>query len=316
MNGRQDEASARKLQLLINAVVDYAIFMLDLDGRILSWNSGAARLKGYTPDEAIGQHFSIFYPPADRAAGVPERALATARRDGSFSAEGWRLRKDGSRFWASVVIDAIRDEQGALVGFAKVTRDVTDRQMANASLIESERRYRRLVEAVVDYAIFQLDVDGIVATWNVGAQRIKGYAADEIIGQSFSRFYTEEDRAAGVPQRALATATREGRYEAEGWRLRKDGSRFWASVVIDAIYDDNRSLVGFAKVTRDITERHQAQELLRTTQEQLMAAQKMEAVGQLSGGIAHDFNNLLMICLLYTSPSPRDRTRSRMPSSA
>ncbi|MGZ5866425.1 MAG: PAS domain S-box protein [Xanthobacteraceae bacterium] len=290
-------ADARHLQLLIDSVVDYAIYMIGLDGRVLSWNAGAARLKGYSPDEIIGQPFSRFYTPEDQQNGVPQRALAEAREHGRFLAEGWRVRKDGTRFWASVVIDAIHDDDGTLIGFAKITRDHTERQEAQLTLLESERRYRRLVEAVVDYAIFQLDVNGTIATWNVGAQRIKGYLADEIIGEHFSRFYTEEDRAAGVPKRALATAAREGRYEAEGLRVRKDGSAFWASVIIDPIYDDGGELVGFAKVTRDISERHKAQQALRETQEQLAVSQKMEAVGQLSGGIAHDFNNLMMIVL-------------------
>jgi PAS domain S-box-containing protein len=283
------------LDLLIDSVVDCAIFMLDPQGYVLSWNTGAERLKGYSRTEILGQHFSRFYTPEDQAAQVPQRALETARREGRFLAEGWRVRKDSSRFWASVVIDAIRDRGGKLVGFAKVTRDFTERQAAHSSLLESERRYRRLVEAVVDYAIFQLDIDGRIATWNVGAERIKGYTANEAIGQHFSTFYSEEDRASGIPSLALATAVAEGRFEAEGWRVRKDGSRFWALVVIDAIYDDDRKPIGFAKVTRDITERHEVQRELRETQAQLAASQKMEAIGQLSGGIAHDFNNLLMI---------------------
>ena len=294
---RSAKVEARDLQLLIDAVVDYAIYMLGPDGQVLTWNSGAARLKGYAPEEIIGHNFSRFYTPEDQKAGVPERALATARRTGRFAADGWRIRKDGSRFWATVVIDAIRDAQGTLIGFAKVTRDITERQETQQSLLESERRYRRLIEAVVDYAIYQLDPKGIVSTWNVGAQRIKGYTPDEIVGAHFGRFYEEEDRKAGVPQRALEIAARDGRYEAEGWRIRKDGSRFWASVVIDPIYDDDRALVGFAKVTRDITERLEAQRTLKDIQEQLAAAQKMEAIGQLSGGIAHDFNNLMMIVL-------------------
>jgi len=290
-------ASGRDLELLIDAVVDYAIYMISVEGRVLSWNSGAARLKGYSRDEIIGQSFSRFYTPEDQAAGLPRRALEAATREGRFHAEGWRVRKDGTRFWASVVIDAVRDESGKLVGFAKVTRDVTDRQMAQQKLSDSERSYRRLVEAVVDYAIFQMDANGIVATWNSGAQRIKGYTASEIIGQHFSRFYTDEDQAAQVPQQALQKAATEGRFEIEGWRVRKDGSKFRASVVIDPIYDDDRNLVGFAKVTRDITERFHAHRILAETQEQLVASQKMEAVGRLSGGIAHDFNNLLMIVL-------------------
>ena len=290
-------ADARRLQLLIDAIVDYAIYMIDVDGIVRSWNAGAERLKGYSADEIIGKPFALFYSSEDRAKGLPQTALRIAAETGRFSSEGWRVRKDGNRFWALVVVDAIRDEQGQVIGFAKVTRDITERQQAHNELLESERRYRRLIEAVVDYAIFQLDPAGNVTTWNPGAQRIKGYDPDEIIGQHFSRFYTPEDIQLGVPKLALAEAAEQGRFEAEGWRMRKDGSRFWASVVIDRITDEAGELVGFAKVTRDVTERKQAQEELQRVQLQLAASQKLEAVGQLSGGIAHDFNNLLMIVL-------------------
>jgi PAS domain S-box-containing protein len=290
-------ADARRLQLLIDAIVDYAIYMIDVDGIVRSWNAGAERLKGYSADEIIGKPFSLFYSPEDRVKELPQTALRIAAQTGRFSSEGWRVRKDGSRFWALVVVDAIRGEQGQVIGFAKVTRDITERQQAHNELLESERRYRRLIEAVVDYAIFQLDPAGNVTTWNPGAQRIKGYDPDEIIGRHFSRFYTPEDVQLGVPKLALAEAAEQGRFEAEGWRIRKDGSRFWASVVIDRITDEAGELVGFAKVTRDVTERKQAQEELQRVQLQLAASQKLEAVGQLSGGIAHDFNNLLMIVL-------------------
>lgn len=175
----------------------------------------------------------------------------------------------------------------------KSSKSPTDSQ----ALSDSEARYRRLVDAVVDYAIFQLDTSGHVTSWNSGAQRIKGYEQSEIIGKHFSTFYTDEDRQARVPDKALATAIITGKYEAEGWRVRKDGSKFWALVVIDAIRDDSGDLVGFAKVTRDITERRETQLKLQAAQEHLAAAQKMEAIGQLSGGIAHDFNNLLMIVI-------------------
>jgi PAS domain S-box-containing protein len=292
-----DIDDARRLQLLVDAIVDYAIFLIDLNGCVVSWNSGAAQLKGYSADEIAGKSFSMFYTPEDCAKGLPQQALAMARDTGHFSAEGWRVRKDGSRFWALVVIDAVRDEGGILIGFAKVTRDITERQTAQDNLLQSERRYRQLIEAVIDYAIFQLDPEGNVATWNPGAQRIKGYAPEEIIGQHFSAFYTDEDRQAGVPIRALGEAEEKGRFEAEGWRVRKDGTKFWASVVIDRIDDDNGKLVGFAKVTRDISERKEAQDRLREVQEKLAASQKLEAIGQLSGGIAHDFNNLLMIVI-------------------
>ncbi|SFH73855.1 PAS domain S-box-containing protein [Bradyrhizobium sp. Gha] len=287
----------RSLELLINAIVDYAIFMLDIGGVVRTWNKGAERLKGYAAEEIIGKHFSTFYTPEDRDKGLPERVLATTAETGRFASEGWRVRKDGTRFWALVVLDAIRDEEGALIGFAKVTRDITERQQAHIDLLESERRYRRLVEAVVDYAIFQLDPSGRVATWNPGAERIKGYRPEEIIGRHFSTFYTPEDLEKEVPKKALAEAAENGRFEAEGWRMRKDGTRFWASVVIDRITDESGAIVGFAKVTRDLTERKQAQDELQRVQEQLVASQKLEAVGQLSGGIAHDFNNLLMIVL-------------------
>jgi PAS domain S-box-containing protein len=290
-------ADSRDLELLINGIVDYAIFMLDPDGAIRTWNKGAERLKGYSAHEIIGQSFSIFYTPEDRDKGLPGRALATAADTGRLASEGWRVRKDGSRFWALVVLDAIRDENNRLIGYAKVTRDITERQQAQNDLLESERRYRRLVEAVVDYAIFQLDPSGNVATWNPGARRIKGYSPEEIIGRHFSTFYTPEDRDNGVPGTALAEAAEKGRFEAEGWRVRKDGTRFWASVVIDRITDESGAIIGFAKVTRDLTERKQAQDELQRVQEQLVASQKLEAVGQLSGGIAHDFNNLLMIVL-------------------
>ncbi len=257
-----------------------------------SWNAGAERIKGYSAEEIMGQHFSKFYTPEDTEAGVPQQVLREAAEKGRFAAEGWRVRKDGSRFWAMVVVDAIR-ENGELVGFAKISRDVTDARKAQLAALENERRFRLLVQGVTDYAIFMLDPQGRVANWNTGAQRIKGYSEEEIVGSHFSRFYTPEDLEAQIPLKALTTAEREGRFLAEGWRLRKDGSRFWASVVIDAIRDENGTLIGFAKVTRDLTERRETELKLQQSQQALFQAQKMEAVGQLTGGLAHDFNNLL-----------------------
>jgi len=286
-----------RYRMLVESITDYAIYMLDLDGRVANWNAGARRFKGYSAEEIIGEHFSRFYTDEDRAAGLPERALATAARAGVFEAEGWRVRKNGERFWAHVVIDPIRDADGALIGYAKITRDLTERVRAQESLRQSEEQFRRLVQGVTDYAIYMLYPDGRVATWNIGAERIKGYRPDEIIGEHFSRFYPEEDRAAGEPERALEAAVREGRYTREGWRVRKDGTRFRASVVIDPIRDDHGALIGFAKITRDITEREEAQREIERTREALAQSQKMDAIGQLTGGIAHDFNNLLMAAL-------------------
>ena len=282
---------ANAYELLIQAVVDYAIYMLDVEGRVTTWNPGAERIKGYTAAEIIGQHFSRFYTDEERAAGMPDKVLRIAAETGRFSAEAWRRRKDGTRFWAMVVVDSIRQD-GKLIGFAKITRDMTEQRAAQLAALESERRFRLLVQGVSDYAIYMLSPAGEVTNWNRGAERIKGYSASEIVGEHFSRFYTPEDTDSGLPEKALNIAHQQGRFEAEGWRQRKDGSRFWASVVIDAIYDDGK-LVGFAKITRDLTERREAQIQLEQSREQLFQAQKMEAVGQLTGGLAHDFNNLL-----------------------
>jgi PAS domain S-box-containing protein len=286
---------AERLALFISSITDYAIYMLSPDGLVSSWNAGAQRIKGYGADEIVGQHFSRFYTEEDKAVGLPAHALAQAAQSGKFESEGWRVRKDGSRFWASVVIDSIRDQKGQLLGFAKITRDITDKRLAEQQLRESEQRFRVLVQGVTDYALYMLAPDGTITNWNAGARRIKGFDSGEVIGTNFSRFYTEVDRESGVPATALATAAREGRFEAEGWRVRKDGSRFWAHVVIDAIRDDRGVLVGFAKITRDVTERKTAQAELERAREALYQAQKMEAIGKVTGGVAHDFNNLLSV---------------------
>jgi PAS domain S-box-containing protein len=286
---------AERLRLFISAVTDYAIYMLSPEGHVVSWNAGAQRFKGYRAEEIIGQHFSRFYTEEDRAAGMPAKALAQARETGKFEAEGWRVRKDGTRFWANVVIDPIRDERGELVGFAKITRDITEKKAAEEALRQSEERFRMLVQGVTDYAIYMLSPEGLITNWNAGARRITGYTDREVLGTHFSRFYSEEDHATDLPRRALAQAVEHGRFEVEGWRGRKDGSRFWAHVVIDPIHSELGDLVGFAKITRDITERRNAAVALEQAREALLQSQKLEAIGQLTGGVAHDFNNLLNV---------------------
>src|ERR671923_1800513 len=230
MNSAPGRASntEQQLQLLVESVRDYAIFLLDTGGHVVTWNQGAQRINGYTFDEIRGRHFSVFYPPEDIESGKPDYELKVATEEGRFEDEGWRLRKDGSRFWASVVITALRDEEGKLLGFSKITRDLTDRRMHEGALLQSEERFRLLVDAVQDYAIFMLDTEGVVVSWNSGAERMKGYRRDEIIGKHFSHFFTEEDVAAGKPWEELATAHRTGRAEVEGWRGKKKGERVLA----------------------------------------------------------------------------------------
>jgi PAS domain S-box-containing protein len=391
---RAAQPGDEQFRLLVSRVADLAIYLIDPGGRVVSWNAGAERIKGYRADEVVGREFAQFYTPEDRAAGRPQQALARAAAAGHFESEGWRVRKDGNRFWAEVAITALRDDSGVLTGFAKVTRDMTERHLererqqlfaatfdqapngiciadaaggyvganaaflrmlgyseaelraksvsevthpddiahtrrlfqalitgaaerveiekrylrrdgrpvwvrliaaaildgeglatrvvaqvedltarreAQSALAESERRFQLLVQGVTDYAIYMLTPQGEIASWNAGAERIKGYAQDEVLGRRFSMFFTAEDRASGKPEAALETARASGRFADEGWRLRKDGSRFWAWTVLDAVHDEAGRLIGFAKITRDLTERRTAEEELREREARLHA---------------------------------------------
>jgi PAS domain S-box-containing protein len=303
---RTSHGNVDAFRLLVERIREYAIFMLDPDGIVLTWNTGAEHLHGYPAEEIVGKPFSAFHLPEATAAQGPQQALELAARDGQFEDEGWRVRKDGTRFWADVVITALRDDGGELVGFANVSRDLTERKLAEQQLRDSEERFRLIVESTLDYAIFMLDPDGHVVSWNAGAERIKGYSASEIIGKHFSTFYTSDAVSTGWPDYELREAARVGRFEDEGWRVRKDGSRFWANVVITAMRGADGTLRGFAKVTRDMSERkaneqrisdlareleQRVQELARTNSE---LAQKSAENESFVYSVSHDLRSPLV----------------------
>jgi PAS domain S-box-containing protein len=286
----EDPLAVEPFRLLVDSVNDYAIFMLDAAGRVRTWNPGAGRLKQYRADEIIGQHFSIFYPREDVEAGKCEHELTVAAATGRFEDEGWRIRKDGTRFWANVIITAIRTPAGELGGFAKVTRDLTERRAAEEIVRQGEMRLRLLIESIQDYAIFMLDPGGHVTTWNPGAERTTQYRADEILGKHFSIFYTPDALSSNHPAYELKVAAATGRYEEEGWRIRRDGTRFWSSVVISAIRDDQQQLKGFAKVTRDLTDRKNAE---REQAARIAAEASNQAKDEFLAMLGHELRNPL-----------------------
>jgi PAS domain S-box-containing protein len=261
--------SEERFRMLVEGVKDYALFMLDTRGLITSWNSGAQRLHGYRAADVQGKHFSVFYTDEDIQAGLPTEHLRLAASEGHFEEEGWRLAKGGKRFWANVVINPVHDTAKKLRGFAQVTRNITERKQAEQALRRSEERLRQMVEGVKDYAIYMLDPQGHVITWNSGAEAIEGYRAEEIIGHHFACLFPAEDIEQSKPAQVLEQAAKEGRASNEGWRLRKDGSRYWSDMVLTALYDDAGKLTGFSKISHDITAQKLAQEEIRQLNEQL-----------------------------------------------
>lgn len=258
-----------RYRLLVDNIKDYAIFLMDPTGIIQTWNPGAEAVKGYRPEEIIGRSFTCFYTEEDLRRNHPQSELEIAIRSGRYEEEGWRVRRDGSKFWANVIITRLNDVDGRHIGFAKITRDLTDRRKNEEALREGEERFRLIIDSVRDYAIITLDPDGYVTGWNEGARRLKGYEAAEIAGKHFSVFYEAEEAQSGKCEYELREAAATGRFEDEGWRLRKDGTRFWANVVITALRDSNGTLRGYSKVTRDMTERKRAEDKLRMAHESL-----------------------------------------------
>jgi PAS domain S-box-containing protein len=284
---------------------------------VIGWSVAAERECGYAPGELRGVGFDHLFA-ADAPEGGSPDWQRLAMDDGGCTGSGWFTRKDGSHFTGQVTIEPTHADSPEIGGFA-VVGDVAG-SPNNSEAAYNDQQFRMLVQGVTDYAIYLLDPSGNITNWNPGGERIKGYRSDEIVGQNFSRFYTEVDRAAGEPQRGLAIAARDGRYEQEGWRIRKDGTRFWANAIIDAIRDPKGKLIGFAKVTRDLTGKKEAEDAQKQTQAALAQSQKMEAVGQLTGGVAHDFNNLLTVITntldLLARPSRDEAQKRRIIDSA
>lgn len=285
---------AERFEHFFYGITDYALYTLSPDGLVMNWNAGAENCHGYQETEIRGQHFALLYPEDVRSSGHPVQVLQAARQC-RFEEESWLTKQDGTLFWGSLVINPISDTNGIFQGYALITRDITEQKRRQEALHATEEQFRLLVQGVTDYAIYLLSPEGVVTNWNAGAERIKGYRSDEVVGTHFSRFYTPEDRAAGLPALALHTAATKGKFEREGWRIRKDGTRFWAHVIIDPVRNQMGDLIGYAKVTRDVTERREAEQALAQAKDALFQSQKMEAIGNLTGGISHDFNNLLNV---------------------
>jgi PAS domain S-box-containing protein len=309
---RRERELTDQFRLLVEGVEEYAIFMLDRDGRVQSWNPGAERIKGYQEAEILGEHLSAFYTEEAVEEGVPQRNLEQALENGHAEDEGWRVRKDGRQFWAEVTITPIRDEDGELEGYAKVTHDMTERHDREQEIRQEKERFKRLVDEVKDYAIFMLDPEGIIQTWNKGAERLKGYSETEIVGEHLSRFYPED--AAASSEQLLAAAAAKGRVADEGWRVRKDGTRFWASIVITALYDDGE-LRGYVKMTRDLTERKRREDRLTALDEMgraLLQAETATAVTDVVVQAAEaDLDLPISAVALYDDDSGTLRTTSQ-----
>jgi PAS domain S-box-containing protein len=250
-------------RLLVECVTDYAIIMLDPQGVVVTWNVGAERLKGYKAEEILGRNYPIFFLPEDAAAGVPARELAEAAREGRYEIEAWRLRKDGTKFWALVTLTAIRDGKGELRGFAKVTRDMSAQKAAEEALRSHNAQlesYRIIIENIDSYVIFTLDVEGRINSWSPGAQNVLGYKVEEVMGRVYSIVFTPEEIGAGKPLQEMEEAERNGSCAIEGWRVRRDRTLFWASGVLTAVWDESGKLTGFIRVARDMTEQKQMED--------------------------------------------------------
>jgi len=313
---KQAEAALRhseeRLRVVIESAHDHAIFTLTPDNRIDSWNIGAERIFGYTEDEIIGQSGALLFTPDDRARGEADNDIATALGTGRADDERWHVRKDGSRFFASGVLHPLREAAGS--GFVKILRDLTERKQVEDALRASEERLRLVIESVQDYAIFTLDPAGRVTSWNAGAHRLKGYTTEEIVGQPVERFYIAEDVAAGKPAHEMDTALRDGRSEDESWRVRQDGTRLWVNEIMTPLYAADGTHLGFAKISRDLTARKQAENdracaLAAAQAAQADAEAALKTRDQFLSIASHELRTPLTSLLGYASLLPQAAAR-------
>lgn len=256
------------LRVLVAGITDYAIVMLDPNGYVVSWNAGAQYVSGYRADEVIGMPFAKFYSPEDVMHGRPAEVLRIVKATGRYEEEGWQLRKDGSRFRNHSIMTTLEEPAGVLLGFSMVSHDVTARWESDEGLRISEGRFRALLTYLPHYALIMLDPRGRVSTWTDEAERMSGYARQEVLGLPSSLFYTAQDLAVNKPYKDLALATTHGRYGFEGWRVRKGGGRFWTDVMITALLDASGTLLGFSEVSRDISARKRTMDALERRAEE------------------------------------------------